>query len=61
MRLQEFYKASGDKTRLGVLQSTGHQQFLDAGWLLNRGFDWLCKAGSRSRRVSVLLSSSRQK
>lgn len=46
---KEFFRACGGESRLAVLRSTGHQQFLDAGCLLNKAFDWLCKAGSQSR------------
>ena len=48
---QEFYKAGGIGTRKVVIEDAGHQQFLDAGWAFNKGFDWLCKCGHTSRPV----------
>lgn len=52
---QEFFEAGGSGTRQAVIEDTGHQQFLDAGWAFNKGFDWLCKCGSKSRAVCFLV------
>ena len=49
---QEFYEAAGKGSWLAVVKDCGHQQFLDAGFLLNRAFDLLCRGGRDSRQAS---------
>ena len=59
--MQEFYRAAAAGSWLAVVKEAGHQQFMDAGWALNKGFDWLCKCGADSRTVRATLLTTLRK